>query len=117
MPTELNPDYGFLKQKSHLPDDLSSENVFYDTLLDKYMDRHDDLKYYLYPEWAGNYIMKNKPCRKPTADDSNSSDGDDDDHNRPVSYEDNKGRVLRKRNKFAVTRGKLYMPSGELREK
>ncbi len=81
------------------------------------MNRHDDLKDYLYPEWAGNYIMKNKSCRKPTADDSNSSDDDDDDHKRPVSYEDNKGHVLRKRNKSAVTRWKLYMPSGELQEK
>ncbi len=39
MPTELNPDYGFIKQKNHLPDDIDSENAFYSTLLDKYINQ------------------------------------------------------------------------------
>ncbi len=52
MPTEFNHDYGFLKWKNPLPDDLSSENVFYHTLLFKYMDRYDDLKDVFYPDWG-----------------------------------------------------------------
>ncbi len=90
MPTEFNPDNGFLRWKNHLPVDPSSENVFYNTLLDQYMDRHYDLMDVLYSGWVANYIMKNKPCRKSAAEDSDSSDDKDDDHDRPVSYTNNR---------------------------
>ncbi len=52
IPPEFNPDYGFLKWKDHIPDDLSSENVFHHTWLFKYMDRHEDLTDVFYPDWG-----------------------------------------------------------------
>ena len=55
------------------PVDPSNENVFYNTLLDQYMDRHYDIKDVLYSGWAANHIMENKPCRKLAAEDSDSS--------------------------------------------
>ncbi len=44
-------------ERAHLPADPESSNVLYDTLLEKYMYRREDLNVLLYSEWAGNYII------------------------------------------------------------
>ncbi len=39
LPTDLNPQYGFLKRKQHLPKDPNSKDIYYCNYLEKYMDR------------------------------------------------------------------------------
>ncbi len=96
MPTEFNPDNGFLKWNNPLLEDRSGENVFSNTLLFKYMDQHYDLKGVLYLGKATNYIMWNKLCRKPVAGKLGNSDDEGYDHNQPVSCANNKGRFCKK---------------------
>ncbi len=57
LPTEFDPDYGYLKRKNHLPADPNSTDVFYDSILQKYMDRSPELEDVLYSDWAANYMI------------------------------------------------------------
>ena len=52
LPTDLNPQYGFLTCNEHLPADPQSDNVSYSNMLDKYMERPTELENVLYVDWA-----------------------------------------------------------------
>ena len=118
LPTEINPEYSFLKRKEHLPHDQNSTEVFYDNLLQKYMDRPAQLEHMLYEEWASKYMPDRNVAR--ASDAAMNSGGDDSDTNAepalPAVLTDLKGRKWRRRNIEAIPRWRFFMPNGDNQE-
>ena len=65
----------FLKHKEHLLQDRNSTDVFYDNLVQKYIDRPLPLEDMLYDEWASKY-MPDRNVGRPS-DIATNSGGDD----------------------------------------
>ena len=118
LPTEIHPEYSFLKRKEHLPRDRNSTDVFYDNLLQKYMDRPLQLEDMLYEEWASKYMPDRNVARP--SDIATNSGGDDSDIDAepdlPTVLTYIKGRKWRRRNIEAVPRWRFFMPNGENQE-
>ena len=118
LPTEINPEYSFLKRKEHLPHDRNSTDVFYDNLLQKYMYRPLQLEDMLYEEWASKYMPDRNVARQ--SDTAMNSGGDDSDMDAeptlPTVLTDIKGRKWRRRNIEAIPRWRFFMPNGENQE-
>eukprot|EP00112_Aurelia_sp_Birch-Aquarium-sp1_P026726 Seg968.10 transcript_id=Seg968.10/GoldUCD/mRNA.D3Y31 product="hypothetical protein" protein_id=Seg968.10/GoldUCD/D3Y31 len=121
LPTEFNPEYGFVKRREHLPEDPESTDVFYDNYLQKYMDRPIQLEHLLYPDWAANYAIA-RGASAEAAEDSEDSDGNSDQSDAEESIlprgvlTDLKGRRWKRRTKEAVPRWKFYLPNGDNQE-
>ena len=108
LPTDLNPQYGFLEHNKHLPSDPESDDIFYSNMLEKYMERPAELENAFYVDWAEKYIL------------SRSSGSQTDDvrtqpHDRRT-YVDLKGRKWKRCTTEAVARWKVCMPNSENQE-
>ena len=108
LPTDLNPQYGFVKRNQHLPSDPESDDIFYSNMLEKYMERPTDLENVLYVDWAEKYIISRSSG-------SQTDDARTQPHDRRT-YIDLKGRKWKRRTKEAVARWKFYMPNSENQE-
>ena len=124
LPTELSPEFGFLKRKKHLPADPESDDIFYSNILDKYMERPKELEDLLYVEWAEQYMLarsNNANSAVEYEEDELDSDQDNGEINErkqaiPNILTDMKGRKWKKRKTEAASRWKFYMPNGEHQE-
>ena len=102
LPTELDSKFGFLKRQEHLPADKESSDVFYGTLLDKYMDRPECLNDLLYPEYFERYRIcatKEPNCRESES-----------------LLRDKLGRIVVKRHVRAITRWRFHLPNRDEKE-
>ena len=112
LPTDLNPQYGFLKRKQHLPEDPNSKDIYYDNYLEKYMDRPAELENVLYKDWASKYTICKYNAKSDNADDE--SDDENEEKSKPdnkVLY-DKQGRKWKLRKKEAIPRWKFFLPNG-----
>ena len=108
LPTDLAPQYGFLKRNEHLPSDPDIDDIFYSNMLDKYMERPPELNHVLYVDWAEKYML----ARSSSSHITNTL-------TQPRStrtYIDMKGRKWKERKTEAVARWKFYMPNGDNQE-
>ena len=109
LPTDLHPEYGYLKRNKHLPSDPDSHDVFYSNMLDKYMECPTELETISYVDWAENYTL----ARSSASDTEKQSTHKD---NTQKSYIDLVGRSWKQRKTEAVARWKFFMPNGDDQE-
>ncbi len=129
LPTDLDPEYGFLKRKQHLPQDPDSTDIYYSNYLEKYMDRPAELENVLYEEWASKYTIcrTNKPRNdedeadndENEPDSENEADKDDESarkQNDSQILQDKAGRKWKKRKVEAIPGWKCFLPNGPFQE-
>ena len=108
LPTDLNPQYGFLQRNKHLPSDPESYDIFYSNMLEKYMEHPAELENAFYVDWAEKYILSRSSG-------SQTDDARTQPHDRRT-YVDLKGRKWKRRTTEAVARWKFCMPNSENQE-
>ena len=91
LPTDLKPTHGIVKRTKHMPDDPKSKDIYYDTLLDKYLDRPEKLENLLYPDYIRKYQIGGTTTKSST-------------------YIDRKNRTVNKRTKEVIPRWNFYLP-------
>ncbi|XP_065054148.1 uncharacterized protein LOC135682959 isoform X4 [Rhopilema esculentum] len=118
LPTDLEPVYGFVKRKKDLPCDPDSDDIFYSNLLDKYMERPEQLENVLYVDWAEKYLLdrSNNSRRSNLQQDDDNSDEENTSDVRPAVLVDRMGRRWKQRKVEAVARWRFYLPNGENQE-
>ncbi|XP_065058005.1 uncharacterized protein LOC135685854 isoform X1 [Rhopilema esculentum] len=118
LPTDLEPVYGFVKRKKDLPCNPDSDDIFYSNLLDKYMERPQQLENVLYVDWAEKYLLdrSNNSRRSNLQQDDDNSDEEDTSDVRPAVLVDRMGRRWKQRKVEAVARWRFYLPNGENQE-
>ncbi|RWS02695.1 Pif1p-like protein, partial [Dinothrombium tinctorium] len=128
-PTELEPTYRYIKQKKHLPSDDESEDIYYDNLLEKYLDRPKELDEFNYVEFVKKYKYRSDTKKDPVIEimeiDSDKEHEDDPDYNNSGKSQqrkskrqqcvlnDNKNRAIVPRQKEIIPRWRYYRPYGE----
>ncbi|MCP3664444.1 MAG: AAA family ATPase, partial [Gammaproteobacteria bacterium] len=145
LTTETEPKMGILKQQKHLPKDPSSEDVFYDTKLDKYCQRPKECESIKYPEYFEQYtftgtvrdrleedaIPEIQEIRSPPEIDEHQDENqemepqlpqnippDAESEGRQFFVDTKKNKVfLRRADHHALTRCKFYKATGEDQEK
>lgn len=110
LPTDLNPQYGFIKRNEHLPSDPESDEIFYSNMLEKYMERPTELEDVLYVDWAEKFMLGRSACESVNTALAVR------DNDKSKIYTDLKGRKWKKRRTEAVARWKFFMPNGDKQE-
>ena len=64
LPIELTPSSKVIKRKQHLPSDPHSEDIFYNTKFDKYLNRPKELNNVTYPDFYRHYIIRYNRIRR-----------------------------------------------------
>ena len=125
-PTEVDPAYKYIKRKAHMPADPGSSDIFYDTILDKYLDRPQLLAHLKYPDYLRQYRVgaKQKPSDQESESETSDRDEEDGRNHKEVlkgqnGLQDKKHRKITKRKdkKQAVPRWRFLLPNGKDQEK
>jgi hypothetical protein len=133
LATELKPKTRVIKRSKHLPRDVTSTDIFYDTMFDKYLSRPESPEFenLTYVEFYENYrylserSTRVEPKMEEQSTDSE-EDGDDFEY-RPEQeikskkriqgklpvYKDLKKRPFRRRSKRAIARWQFWFMYGE----
>lgn len=95
-----------IKRKAHMPADLSSKDIYYSTLLDKYLQRRNGLEDVTYPDFVSKYYVDTRKRKE----EESSGDEDDEGKASKVIYRE------RKAGREAIPRFFNYAPYGASQE-
>ena len=124
LPIELIPTSKVIKRKEHRPTDPDSENVFYDSKIEKYLQRPKELKNLTYFDFFRQYKYAVKPKPKSSVNQPVESEDSDEEVDReslasaPVErpLRDDSNRTVVKRRHPIVIRTRFMLPWGEDQE-